>query len=374
MTKAASARDAASKAASHASRVAASHAVTKLAAPAIAAPRASLASALTISLVSLASKAFLRATTAVRVSGEDTLYSALGIHGRGTEWQRRRGVITIANHNSVVDDPMMWSVLPTTTYFPFARPRYTCANNRWTLGASDVMFTNPVLSKFFGLGQVIETVRGGGIYQRGVDDAIRKLEEGGWIHLFPEGRVNQAKSNPEGGMHRFKWGVGRIIMDSEVMPEIIPIWISGFDQIMNEYRKWPRFIPRGGATVSITVGESLTPLVAPIVDAWRAGLPRAAAPSHLSSEATAPTRAESDEAALREHQDHHADYLSGAFDPDESTRREITALLQNGLRSLGEQVEGEEGRFANGAWSQSRRRECASGLPAPEVEVARSAR
>ncbi len=102
---------------------------------------------------------------------------------------------------------MMWSLLPTTTYFPFARPRYTCANNRWTLGASDVMFTNPTLSKFFGLGQVIETVRGGGIYQQGVDDAIRRVEEGGWVHLFPEGRVNQAKSNPEGGMHRFKWGV-----------------------------------------------------------------------------------------------------------------------------------------------------------------------
>jgi monolysocardiolipin acyltransferase len=33
--------------------------------------------------------------------------------------------------------------------------------------------------------------------------------------------------NPPGGLFRFKWGVGRIVMDSEVMPEIIPIWISG---------------------------------------------------------------------------------------------------------------------------------------------------
>jgi monolysocardiolipin acyltransferase len=33
--------------------------------------------------------------------------------------------------------------------------------------------------------------------------------------------------NPQGGLFRFKWGVGRIIMDSKVMPEIIPIWISG---------------------------------------------------------------------------------------------------------------------------------------------------
>lgn len=195
-------------------------------------------------------------------------------------------------------------------------------------------------------------------------------------------------------------------MDSEVMPEIIPIWISGgymgssfgfvvtacplgsrgllssprlallrpaltpgFDQIMNEYRKWPRFIPRGGATVSITVGESLTPLVSPLVDAWRAGLPRHAT---LGSEPTAPTKADSDKTALRVHQGQHADYLSGAFDPDESTRREITALLQNGLRSLGEVVEGEEGRFSRSAWSHSRRRESSHGLPAPEIEIART--
>jgi hypothetical protein len=39
--------------------------------------------------------------------------------------------------------------------------------------------------------------------------------------------VNQPKFNPEGGLFRFKWGVGRIIMDSKIMPDIIPIWISG---------------------------------------------------------------------------------------------------------------------------------------------------
>lgn len=89
----------------------------------------------------------------------------------------------VANHNSVVDDPMMWSLLPLSTYSPFARPSYTCANNRWTLGASDIMFTNKPLSKFFSLGQVIETVRGGGIYQEGVEEAIQKIEEGGWVSV-----------------------------------------------------------------------------------------------------------------------------------------------------------------------------------------------
>jgi monolysocardiolipin acyltransferase len=37
------------------------------------------------------------------------------------------------------------------------------------------------MSKFFSLGQVIETVRGGGIFQPAIDDAIRKLGEGEWV-------------------------------------------------------------------------------------------------------------------------------------------------------------------------------------------------
>lgn len=43
------------------------------------------------------------------------------------------------------------------------------------------MFTNPALSTFFRNGQVIETVRGGGIYQPAVDTAIERLQEGGWV-------------------------------------------------------------------------------------------------------------------------------------------------------------------------------------------------
>lgn len=97
--------------------------------------------------------------------------------------------------------------MPLTTYFPFASPTHTSRNTRWTLGASDVMFTKPLHSKFFTLGQVIETHRGGGVFQPAVDEAVRLLQKGEWIHIFPEGRVNQPKYNPEGGLFKFKWGV-----------------------------------------------------------------------------------------------------------------------------------------------------------------------
>lgn len=101
----------------------------------------------------------------------------------------------------------MWGVMPLSTYFPFATPRHTSRNTRWTLGASDIMFTTSVRSKFFNLGQVIETVRGGGIFQPAIDEAVKKLHNGDWIHIFPEGKVNQVSLNPRGGLNKFKWGV-----------------------------------------------------------------------------------------------------------------------------------------------------------------------
>ncbi|KAL7423930.1 Lyso-phosphatidylcholine acyltransferase [Cryptotrichosporon argae] len=329
---------------------------------------ASWASALTLSTIGLASKAFLRATTrSYEVHGRDVLLDALGIgasKGKGrvnadeyADKKRiadgkpgvRRGIVTICNHNSVVDDPMMWSLMPLSTLFPFAGPSHTCRNTRWTLGASDIMFTNPLFARFFTLGQVIETHRGGGIFQPAVDEAVKRLQDGGWIHIFPEGKVNQATTNPEGGLLRFKWGVGRIIMDSTVMPEIIPMWISGFDQIMNETRTAPRFVPRAGAAVSITVGAPLTPLVAPLVADWRRLAAGERGAVGVGGEWGGEGFGDAEQRAVRARGE-----LAGG--QEESVRKRIVQVLQDGMARLGEDVERREGRFDRGEWSQSRRR------------------
>ena len=97
---------------------------------------------------------------------------------------------------------------------------------RLKVTASDIMFTNRFFSRFFTHGQVIETHRGKGVFQPAVDEAVRLVQSGAWVHIFPEGRVNQRTIHPPGGLFRFKWGVGRIVMDSKVLPEIIPMWIS----------------------------------------------------------------------------------------------------------------------------------------------------
>ena len=93
-------------------------------------------------------------------------------------------------HTSRLDDPLTWGILPVHTYL-------SSHLTRWSLGASDIIFTNPygptyalvaclpslrsVFSAFFRKGQVLETFRGAGIYQPAVDTAIEKLRAGAWV-------------------------------------------------------------------------------------------------------------------------------------------------------------------------------------------------
>lgn len=215
-------------------------------------------SMLTVPPVGLLSKAFLNSRLcSLNVTGLDTLKSAL----EDTHRRRERGLITglchLRFHRSIIltrhlsmqshinvrypavhvvvsptqrschhslDDPVTWGILPVRYFF-------NSQTTRWALGASEVMFTNPyasfpcphtlalkfillssLFSLFFSHGQTLETFRGRGIYQPAVDTAIRKLDQGSWVHLFGEGKINQSDTYPKDSqgfarLPRFKWGV-----------------------------------------------------------------------------------------------------------------------------------------------------------------------
>ncbi|KAI6246927.1 hypothetical protein HI914_04997 [Erysiphe necator] len=206
---------------------------------------------------------------------------------------RKRGLVTVSNHISVVDDPLIWGVLPFShTFNP--------SNLRWSLGSYDICFKSRLLSAFFNFGQVLPTHRSthskyGGLFQPTISQAIRLLSaqpftppvdsnhlefydpfttgsmtytttgsdlfpspsyypsrKYSWVHIFPEGRVHQ---HPHRTLRYFKWGVSRLILESEPMPEVIPIFIDGNQEVMAEDRGFPQFLPRTGKHIRIAFGE-----------------------------------------------------------------------------------------------------------------------
>lgn len=81
-----------------------------------------------------------------------------------------------------------------------------------------------IFSALFKRGQVISTDRGRGIFQPALDTAISKLEQGQWVHMFPEGYVNLSRKMV---LRRFKWGLSRLLLESKHRPRVVPIWIEG---------------------------------------------------------------------------------------------------------------------------------------------------
>ncbi|KVH46399.1 Phospholipid/glycerol acyltransferase [Cynara cardunculus var. scolymus] len=105
-------------------------------------------------------------------------------------------LITVSNHIASMDDPLVIAALLPSSVLLHAR------NLRWTLCASDRCFRNPVTSAFFKCVKVLPVSRGEGIYQKGMDVAITKLNRGGWVHIFPEGSRSRDGGKTMGSVKR----------------------------------------------------------------------------------------------------------------------------------------------------------------------------
>ncbi|KAK5080888.1 Lyso-phosphatidylcholine acyltransferase [Lithohypha guttulata] len=225
---------------------------------------------------------------------------------------RTRGLLTVSNHISVIDDPVIWGVLP-LSFAAF----YGYQSHRWSFASHDLCFTNTPLSHFFSLGQCFPTHRikhskHGGLFQPTFTEAIRMLSRTdnpkadsaivkrsghlswprnaidplsslqpppafpsqpydvraynapsryavnsySWVHIFPEGFIHQTDPS-ERNVRYFKWGVSRLILEPVECPDIVPMFIEGTDRIMHESRTFPRFIPRMFNKVVVSFGDEV---------------------------------------------------------------------------------------------------------------------
>lgn len=153
-------------------------------------------------------------------------------------------LITLCNHDSCCDDPLIFGASLPLSYF-FRRIQEL----RWALGAKEICFTSPWHSLLFRFGQVLPIVRGNGIFQPVMDHILEELNKGKWLHIFPEGKINMEKEQL-----RLKWGVGRLIADAINTPIVLPFYHFGMDTILSNY---PPYIPRTNKKTTIVYGEPI---------------------------------------------------------------------------------------------------------------------
>ncbi|CAI1782513.1 hypothetical protein SEUBUCD646_0P04030 [Saccharomyces eubayanus] len=208
-----------------------------------------------------------------------------------------RGLMTVMNHMSMVDDPLVWATLPYSLFT-------SLDNIRWCLGAHNVCFQNKFLANYFSLGQVLSTERFGvGPFQGSIDASIRllspddtldlqrsshsessvssrKMQETytppiirskpSWVHVYPEGFVLQLYPPFENSMRYFKWGITRMILEATKPPIVVPIFATGFEKIASEAAKdsmLKQILPRNfGTELNVTIGD---PLDDDLIDRYR---------------------------------------------------------------------------------------------------------
>lgn len=191
-------------------------------------------------------------------------------------------LLTVSNHCSTLDDPaVLGALVPLSVDL-------TPKQMRWTLCSQEICFMNAFTSSFFGVGKVMPIERGGGIDQELLIKFARRLTAGDWCHIFPEGRTVQTgklggrmigpghtgvvPGVPEGSKFpTLKWGVGKLIAHSPVMPVIVPMHHTGMQDIIPEHpvtRDVLLGAPMTGHLVSIRVGAPIS--VQDLVDAYEA--------------------------------------------------------------------------------------------------------
>ncbi|EGF80948.1 hypothetical protein BATDEDRAFT_19447 [Batrachochytrium dendrobatidis JAM81] len=141
--------------------------------------------------------------------------------------RKHQPLISACNHSATLDDPILFGLLPWSTLLD-------AKNMRWSLGAKEICFTNAFTSWFFTVGQVLPIIRGDGIYQPAMNQAVNLLDNNRWVHIFPEGRVNQAET-----MLRFKWGIARLVMDSKTPPLVLPFYHTGMQHMVPLSQHYP---------------------------------------------------------------------------------------------------------------------------------------
>ena len=195
---------------------------------------------------------------------------------------KHRPLLTVGNHQSTVDDPVIISMIA-----PLRELSYDTRRLRWGLCSEEICFKNEFLSSYFGAGKILPIKRNlkhlkkdsavikaafsddanrkrhEGITQSRFHAFTNKLRPGNWVHIFPEGRVCQKSLNvPNSNWSRpyLRWGVGKMIVQSVRKghyPIVLPFYHDGLKEVLqcDENDNVISNVPKIGKRVIINFGD-----------------------------------------------------------------------------------------------------------------------
>lgn len=215
-------------------------------------PPPPLLSAFVMAVAGAAGKALFAtasATNGLHVYRRDALLTAVTDRPPGT------GLLTVSNHKSVLDDPLLlgallpWSLLTDPSRM------------RWGLCAVDICWQGRAAAAVLTAGKVLPIVRRGGLGQPELTRYAALLGRGDWLHVFPEGRVSQE------GMTYARHGLGKMVVAAmeaappgSPPPLLLPIYHEGVERVMPQEAATHELLsvaPRLGQTAYVMVGEAV---------------------------------------------------------------------------------------------------------------------
>lgn len=181
--------------------------------------------------MALASRTLMLRGNRVRFEHADRLDAA----------QRRpsgRGLLTFSNHTSLFDDPLLIACLAPARWHEM----------RWIAADALNFFGSPLRAFVFNGGKCVPLARGTGIDQPGMAFLARKLADGDWVHVFPEGGRSR---DPDGRLRLpFKAGMAHLVKASS--PLLLPFHHHGMADVL----PIGAVLPRLGKQVTVRFGTA----------------------------------------------------------------------------------------------------------------------